>query len=277
MKILLTGAKGQLAKAFIQYFDQHNIHHVPTDATGLDITKLERIRTFLRGQHFTHIINCAAYNAVDQAEKDWQRAFAVNGLGVRNLAVCSNEADCELIHFSTNYVFSGEKERYTIADTTDPINKYGQSKVLGERFFQMTQKGYLIRTSWLFGDGTQNFVAKLINWSQKEKILRIVDDEIASPTYTVDLVQATMELLQIKAFGLYHITNSPACRHEWAELILGEINWNGSLSRAKMADFNLPAKRPKVAILDSFGLAETTGRVMRSWQEVTTEFLRNRY
>ncbi len=274
MKILLTGAKGQLGKAFIRYFDQEKISFMPSDVSDFDITDLKQGREWISKHHFTHIINCAAYNNVDQAEKDWQIAFAINGLGVRNLAICANENDCELIHFSTNYVFSGKKEHYTIADTTDPINKYGESKVLGERLFQMAKKGYLIRTSWLFGDGKQNFIHKVINWSEKENVLSIVDDEIASPTYTHDLVQATMELLELKAFGLYHITNTPASRYEWAEMILKEIRWKGTLLKAKRADFNLPAKRPDVSILDNFGLAETTGRVMRDWGEATRDFLR---
>ena len=274
MKILITGAKGQLGKAFIQYFNNENIQHIPVDHLTLDITDLNKMRDFLKGHHFTHIINCAAYNNVDKAEEDWQRAFTVNGLGVRNLALCANENDCELIHYSSDYVFSGTKQHYTIADRTDPINKYGESKVLGEKFFDLAHKGYLIRVSWLFGEGTQNFIAKVINWSQKESVLRIVDDEISSPTYTVDLVQATMELLKLKAYGLYHITNTPASRYEWAELILKEIGWKGTLLKAKRADFNLPAKRPGVSILDNFGLKETTGRVMRDWRGATRNFFR---
>lgn len=275
MKILITGAKGQLGKAFIRYFDREKIPYIPTDVSSLDITALIKVRECVTKQRLTHIINCAAYNDVDQAEKDWQKAFAINGLGVRNLSICANEADCELIHFSTNYVFSGKKEHYTIADTTDPINKYGESKRLGEQLFQMAKKSYLIRTSWLFGEGKQNFISKLINWSQKDKNLSIADDEIASPTYTHDLVQATMELLQIRAYGLYHITNTPTTRYEWAERILKEIGWKGRLLKAKRADFNLPATRPGVSILDNFGLKETTGMVMRDWGEATRDFLSN--
>ena len=274
MKILITGAKGQLGKAFSQYFSKENIPYIAADHSTLDITDLNQMRDFIKDRQFTHIINCAAYNNVDKAEEDWQRAFTVNGLAVRNLAICANENDCELIQYSSDYVFSGKKQQYTIADQTDPINKYGESKVLGERFFQIAQKGYLIRVSWLFGEGPQNFIHKVINWSRKESVMRIVDDEISSPTYTGDLVQATMELLKLKAYGLYHITNTPASRYEWAELILKEIEWKGTLLKAKRADFNLRAKRPEVSILDNFGLEETTGRVMRDWRGATRGFFR---
>src|SRR6056297_3434673 len=116
MKVLITGAKGQLGKAFIQIFYNKNIEYVPTDRPELDIGDLNKIRAFLDGQNFTDIINCAAYNAVDKAEEEWQKAFVVNGLGVRNLAICANECGCELIHYSSDYVFSGEKNSYTIAD-----------------------------------------------------------------------------------------------------------------------------------------------------------------
>ena len=99
MKVLITGAKGQLGKAFIQTFNKENIEYVPTDSTELDIGDLNKTRAFLDGNNFTHIINCAAYNAVDKAEEEWRKAFVVNGLGVRNLATCANEYDCELIHY----------------------------------------------------------------------------------------------------------------------------------------------------------------------------------
>ncbi len=273
MKILITGAKGQLGKTFAVFFDKEKIQYVPSETSTFDITDLKAMREFLKDKGFTHIINCAAYNAVDKAQDDWHRAYTVNGLGVRNLAICANEFNCTPIHYSTNYVFSGKKEHYTIADRTDPINKYGESKVLGERYLSMAHKSYLIRVGWLFGGENQNFVRKVIDWSKKRKVLSIADDEIASPTYTLDLVQATMELIQMKAYGLYHITNTPTSRYDWAKLILKQIGWKGNLLRGKMADFALPAKRPAVTILDNFGLYQTSGRVMRSWEEATVEFL----
>jgi dTDP-4-dehydrorhamnose reductase len=199
----------------------------------------------------------------------------VNGLGPRNLAIVANEIDAELVHYSTDYVFSGEKgSPYTIYDTPDPINRYGESKVLGERFIMsIADKFYLIRTSWVFGDG-ENFAKKVIEWSKKNQVLRIVDDEISSPTYAPDLARATWELIKQRAYGLYHITNSGYCsRYEWAEFILNKIGWSGELKRAKQEDFNLPAKRPRFSVLDNFGLEETVGVKMPHLKTAVERFL----
>lgn len=276
MKVLLTGANGQLGRAFQELFKNEKIEFIAAPKEELDITDLRKIREFVsKNPGITHIINCAAYNKVDEAEKDWKTAYLVNGIGPKNLAIVSNEIGAELVHYSTDYVFSGKKgSPYTIYDTPDPINKYGESKVLGERFvMSFSNRYYLIRTSWVFGDG-MNFVRKVLEWSKKSKVLRIVDDEVSSPTYAQDLAKATWELIKLKAYGLYHITNSGYCsRYEWAEFILNEIGWDGELKRAKQEDFNLPAKRPKFSVLDGFGLREFTGMKMESWKRRTTEFI----
>jgi dTDP-4-dehydrorhamnose reductase len=119
-----------------------------------------------------------------------------------------------------------------------------------------------------------NFVRKVLEWSKKSKVLRIVDDEVSSPTYAQDLAKATWELIKLKAYGLYHITNSGYCsRYEWAEFILNKIGWSGELKRAKQEDFNLPAKRPRFSVLDGLGLEESTGIEIKNWEEVTGKYL----
>ena len=275
MKILITGSNGQLGKDFQKYLKQNKIDYIPTDSSDLDITSLNQIRQFAKeNKDITHIINCAAYNAVDKAEEEWEKAYRINGLGVRNLALISNEINAELIHYSTDYVFSGDKgSKYTIYDTPNPINKYGESKALGEKESTLSHKRYLIRVSWVFGTGNTNFAKKVINWSKNKEELRIVDDEISSPTYTKDLVKATMNLINLKAYGTYHITNTPCSRYEWAEYILEKINWKGKLNKAKKEEFDLPAKRPDYAVLDNFGYKETTGQQMPDWKNATKRFL----
>lgn len=276
MKVLITGANGQLGRAFQELFKNEKVEFIAAPKEELDITDLRKIREFVsKNPEITHIINCAAYNKVDEAERDWKTAYLVNGLGPRNLAIVANEIDAELVHYSTDYVFSGEKgSPYTIYDTPDPINRYGESKVLGERFLMsIASKFYLIRTSWVFGDG-MNFVKKVIEWSKKSQVLKIVDDEVSSPTYAPDLARATWELIKQKAYGLYHITNSGYCsRYEWAEFILNKIGWNGELRRAKQKDFNLPAKRPRFSVLDNFGLEETVGVKIPHWKTAVERFL----
>jgi dTDP-4-dehydrorhamnose reductase len=275
MKILITGANGQLGKDFQKYLKENNIEYIPTDSPDLDITSLKQLRQFTEeNKDITHIINCAAYNAVDKAEEEWEKAYSINGLGVRNLALISNEINAELIHYSTDYVFSGDKgNKYTIYDTPNPINKYGESKALGEKELLLAKKRYLIRVSWVFGTGNTNFAKKVITWSKNKDELRIVDDEISSPTYTKDLVKATMNLINLKAYGTYHITNSSCSRYEWGEYILEKINWKGELKKAKKEEFDLPAKRPDYAVLDNFGYKEMTGEHMPDWKDATERFL----
>ncbi len=275
MKILITGAKGQLGQAFQKKFEQLNIQYIAKDLKELDITKIDQLRNLVKNEkEITHIINCAAYNYVDKAEEEWEKAYQINGLGVRNLSIISNEINAELIHYSTDYVFSGKKGEYTIYDTPDPINRYGESKALGEREVTQAQKYYLIRTSWVFGIGKDNFAKKVINWSQNNKELKITTDEKSAPTYTEDLVEATLELIKQKVYGIYHITNSPCTRYEWAEYILKKIGWQGTLKQAKRRDFNLPAKRPESSVLNNFGYTEITGKKMPDWKDATDRFLK---
>jgi len=275
MKILITGAKGQLGQAFQKKFERLNIQYIAKGSKELDITKIDQLRNVVQNEkEITHIINCAAYNYVDKAEEEWEKAYQINGLGVRNLSIISNEINSELIHYSTDYVFSGKKGEYTIYDTPDPINKYGESKALGEREVTQAQRYYLIRTSWVFGVGKDNFAKKVINWSQNNKELKITTDEKSAPTYTEDLVEATLELIKQKVYGIYHITNTPCTRYEWAEYILKKIGWQGTLKPAKRIDFNLPAKRPESSVLNNFGYTEVTGKTMPDWKDATDRFLK---
>jgi len=275
MKILITGANGQLGQAFQKKFEQLNIQYIAKGSKELDITKIDQLRNLVNNEkEITHIINCAAYNHVDKAEEEWEKAYQINGLGVRNLSIISNEINAELIHYSTDYVFSGKKGEYTIYDTPDPINKYGESKALGESEVTQAQRYYLIRTSWVFGVGKDNFAKKVINWSQNSKELKITTDEKSAPTYTEDLVEATLELIKQKVYGIYHITNTPCTRYEWAEYILKKIGWEGTLKPAKRSDFNLPAKRPESSVLNNFGYTEVTGKKMPDWKDATDRFLK---
>ena len=273
--ILITGANGQLGKEFQKFLSEKNREVLALDIQELDITDLEKTRKILKNIQAEYIINCAAYNDVDKAQEEWKKAFSVNALGVRNLAIVAAETGAELVHFSSDYVFSGNRNvPYTTYDRPNPINKYGESKVLGERFLkELNNKYYLVRTSWLFGDGEKNFLRKVLLWASSRQKIRVVDDEVSSPTCTSDLAKAVWDIIKIKAYGTYHITNSSCSRYEWAELILKEINWQGVLERSKRQEFNLPAKRPDYTVLDNFGFKETTGYEMPSWQEATIRFI----
>jgi dTDP-4-dehydrorhamnose reductase len=272
MKILVTGAGGQLAREIIAQADDVTA----PDEEDLDITDFSIVSDLIAEAKPDIVINCAAFNDVDGAEENWQGAFLVNGIGVKHLALACNANNAVLMHFSSDYVFDGLSEKpYTLADMPNPINSYGQSKLLGEELVrEHADRYFLIRTSWVFGDGEFSFPKKLLEWASKKVNLRIVDDQVASPTYTADLAGAALKLAGTGNFGLYHITNSGhASKFEWADFILRKKSWTGTLDPAKSSEFDTPAKRPAYSVLDNFPLRSVIGDVMPTWQDATERFL----
>ncbi|MGB9621884.1 MAG: dTDP-4-dehydrorhamnose reductase [Brevinematia bacterium] len=284
MKILLIGAYGQLGTEFRRFFEEHNIDYIPTSTKEregknlvLDIANINKVKEVFSKYKFDVVINCSAYNYVDKAEEEWQKAYSINGLGVRNLAIESNKKSIPLVHYSTDYVFDGSKTTpFTIADIPNPLSKYGKSKLLGENFLKsLTNKYILIRVSWVFGKGGEtNFIKKLIEWSKKGEV-RVSTDEISAPTYTKTIVNATWKLLEVEGFGIYHLSNEGECsRYEYAKFILETLNWKGKLYEAKQEDFNLPARRPKYSKLDNFGIKETIKIEIPHWKEVVEKYMK---
>lgn len=275
MRVLVTGGKGQLGRAFGELLERQGTPFLLLGHGELDITDFRKVREVLREGRFTHIVNCAAYTRVDAAESEWQKAYLVNGLGVRYLALAAREWGAVLVHFSSDYVFDGEKGApYTIFDTPNPINRYGESKLLGEREVTLAEKWLLIRTSWVFGVGGVNFPRKVLLWAKEKERLRIARDEVSAPTYAEDLAYATLRLMEEEALGLFHVAGNPASRLEWASYILKLLGWRGTLEEASLEEFNLPARRPRFSVLDPFGLRETAGIVLPPWEEGTRRFLK---
>jgi len=276
MTILITGANGQLGQDIRKECDRRGIPYIAADSRSLDITNKRAVRAYVKDRAPETIINCAAYNAVDQAETEWRRAYQVNGLAVRNLALAAREMDAVLVHFSTDYVFDGSSTHpYTIVDAPNPISRYGKSKLLGEQeVFTLSDQFFLIRTSWVFGTGNVNFARKVLEWIRDRDILNIVNDQVSSPTYTKDLARASLDLSKTENFGLYHITNSGSCsRYDWARFILETIGWKGSLCPVKSTDFPSPARRPTYSVLDNFGSREALGYDLPSWETATLDYL----
>jgi len=277
MKILITGANGQLGQDIQKVCQQNSIEYIAADSRTLDISHDSEVQDFVKNNPMDAIINCAAYNAVDLAETEWKKAYRVNGLDVRNLAIAANSVDALLVHFSTDYVFDGvTRIPYTIADPPNPISRYGMSKLLGETMARdIADRFILIRTSWVFGKGNENFSKKILRWSENKTELKVVDDQIASPTYTSDLAKATLDVINKKSRGIYHITNSNYCsRYEWAEYILTKIGWNGKILRGSSDEFNSAARRPAFSVLDNFGTPEILGYSLPDWKDATERFFK---
>lgn len=277
MKILVTGANGQLGRDITLQYQDRGYEVYSFGSSELDITKYQDVSSSVNKINPDLIINCAAYNEVDRAERDWKQAFQVNGLGPKYLSLVASKINAAIVHYSTDFVFDGRQNRpYTIADAPDPINRYGVSKLLGEQMVgRHASEYYIIRTSWVFGAGNTNFVKKVIGWSEERDTITIVDDQISSPTYTRDLARATHDLTTTGESGLFHITNAGCCsRYEWAYEILKKTGWKGTLLPGKTGNFPTPAKRPAYSALDNFGTIEATGYELPSWLDGTSRFLR---
>ncbi len=277
MRVLITGGNGQLAKAFKKLFELKGVNFKALSREQLDISRLELVIAAVKDYRPDVILNCAAYNLVDQVEEDFPRAFAANALGPHNLALAAKDTGAFLIHFSTDYVFDGEKGAlYVEGDRPSPINKYGLSKWLGELAISEVSENYLIfRVSWLFGEGKQNFLVKVLNWAEKNEILRIAYDEFSVPTYTETAAEVSWLAYERGLKGLYHLTSRGYCsRLEWAKFFLEAIGIARKIIPVSASFFNLPAKRPFFSVLDSSKLEKALDIELPYWMEVVSSFAR---
>ena len=276
INILLTGADGQLGSDFKKLFENKGISYTATDYRNLNITDKVQIEAFFsKNDKFTHIINCAAYNNVDKAETD-ENVFLVNTEAPAVLAKFAKKINADYVTYSTDFVFDGGKNSpYTEEDAAAPLSKYGKSKREGEKAVLKTySKSFVIRTSWLFGIGNVNFSKKVLEWSKVKEELNIVDNEIASPTYSTDLAIFSWKLIQTRKYGIYHISNNgEASKYDQAKYILEKIGWKGIIKKARIEDFNLPAKRPKYSYLSSEKVEKLLNEKIPDWKSGIDRFL----
>ena len=274
--ILITGAKGQLGYDFQRLFDEIDEKYIATDRDELDITDIKKVREFVKDKNITLIINCAAYNNVDKAEDELEICKKLNTYAPRDLAIVATEIGADYITYSTDFVFDGEKKApYIEEDIPNPLSVYGRSKYEGEKeVFKVKPDSFVVRTSWVFGIANNNFNKQVINWSKSKDELSIVDDQISSPTYSKDLAYYSWELIKTKKYGLYHLSNDgEASKYDQGKYVLGKIDWQGKLNRAKTKDFNLKAKRAEYTKLDSSKLEKAIGKKIPSWQNGIDSFL----
>ncbi len=277
MKYLITGRNGQLAHAFIRSFEQHSIEFVAPDESHLDITDRATVADAVETYKPDIIINCAAYNLVDKAEQSPETAFAVNAVGPRNLAQVAADRKALLVHFGSDYVFDGLKEngQYTEDDATKPLNEYGRSKLAGELYvLDASDRNLVLRLSWVFGAGKQNFIFKLAEWAKSSDYLKIACDEFSAPTHTDTVVEVVMKALEAGMLGRYHLTNTGFCsRYEWAKEVLRNLGIKKFIRPVSMADFDLPAKRPKFSAMTNARITKMLNISIPSWEEAVRSFL----
>jgi len=277
MKYLITGKNGQLAREFIRTFDHQSIDFIAPDETHLDITVPAQVTAFVDEYRPDVIINCAAYNLVDSAEQNINTAIAVNAIGPKNLAYAASARNAVLVHFGSDYVFDGAKENglYAEDDAANPLNEYGKSKLAGEQHvLESNNRSLVLRLSWVFGPGKQNFLFKLFEWTKNNEYLKIACDEFSVPTHTLTVVAVTLTALSQGLSGRYHLTNSGYCsRYEWAKMALKCMGIKKFIRPVSMDSFNLPAKRPKFSAMTNGRIGSILNVSIPSWEDAVESFL----
>jgi dTDP-4-dehydrorhamnose reductase len=275
MRILIAGSKGMLGTDLMEQFSSHHVFGL--DRPQIDIADLDQCLGYARELQPEIIINAAALTQVDYCESHPEEAFLINADGAGNLAKAAASIGVPLVHYSTDYVFNGLKgEPYQEEDQTNPASVYGKSKLRGEELIRDYCRDHLIlRTSWLFGPHGSNFITKTLRVARTEKKLRVVNDQIGSPTFTKDLSAHTALMLEAGCRGTYHLTNSDSC--SWYELAAKCVEWAGlpevSVTPVTTSEFPRPAPRPPNSILANARLLREGIPMMRPWQQAAQEFV----
>ncbi|MDW7998797.1 MAG: dTDP-4-dehydrorhamnose reductase [Thermodesulfovibrio sp.] len=277
MRYLVIGSKGQLGKAFCEHLEKRQENYLAFGREELDVTDFDKVRKILKEIRPDIVLNCSAYNLVDKAEVEFEKALAVNSFGPRNLALVCRELGAFLVHYSTDYVFDGKKEvLYTEEDSPNPLNKYGYSKWLGEKeiISVMENKFLVLRTSWVYGKGTQNFLYKLTKWAEESEYLKIACDEFSVPTSTKTIVEVTLKAIQSGLIGLYHLVNTDyASRYEWAKKFFKLRGVRIFIYPSYSADFKLLAPRPRWSSMSNLKICKELGIEIKDWQSELKKFI----
>jgi dTDP-4-dehydrorhamnose reductase len=279
MKIALIGANGQLGHDLQPALNAYELHTLTRK--DIDVTDFARTRGLLLDIHPNLILNTTAYHRVDDCETHPELAYDINALAVLNLVRIANDLDAVLVHISTDYVFDGHAgEPYTEDAVPFPLSVYGNSKLAGEFLVRaLCKKYFLIRTCGLYGSaGSQgkggNFVETMVAKAKRGEPIRVVSDQIITPTYTVDLARQIARIIPFKDYGLYHMTNEGACTwYEFAKSIFELSGIEANLSPTTSEIYKAPATRPRYSVLENARLKKLGLNEMRHWREALAAYL----
>ncbi len=276
-KIIVTGCNGQLGRAVNKlYANDGRYELVNTDVGELDITNIDEVMSFAREVKPYAIINCAAHTGVDACETEEDKAYKINAIGPRNLSIAATETNAKLIHISTDYVFDGKGTRpYTEFDAVGPQGMYGRTKLAGENFVrQFADRYFIIRTAWLYGDG-KNFVKTMLRLSETNDKVRVVKDQVGSPTSAEELAKAIAFLLPTENYGLFHGTCEGDC--SWAEFTEEIFRLAGKKTVVEpitTEEFGAKAPRPAYSILDNYMFKLTSDFMFADWHDAIAKYMK---
>ena len=276
MKILVTGAAGQLGYDVCRELARRGIEHKGIDRSDLDICDRAAVEEYLTAYASDAVIHCAAYTAVDKAEDEPALCFAVNAIGTQNLAEVCKQLDCKLLYISTDYVFDGQEERfYEVSDNFNPLGVYGASKLAGELAVKsILEKYFIVRISWVFGKNGANFVKTMLRLAETHKEIGVVCDQIGSPTYTADLASLLVDMVQTDKYGIYHATNEGVCSWaEFAEEIFRLAGRDVQVKHLTTAEYPTKARRPINSRMSKDCLDRAGFDRLPYWQDALQRYL----
>ena len=283
LKIALIGSNGQLGSDILEVLKEENTVF-PLTHRDIEISDKNSVKGVLGEIKPEVVINTAAFHHVPRCEREPERAFVVNALGARNLAEVCGEINAVLYHISTDYVFDGKKRSpYIEEDTPRPLNAYGITKLAGEHFIQaIWEKHYILRVSGLYGrvpcraKGGRNFVFQMIKLAKEKGKVRVVDDEVLTPTHTLEVARQIKRILkEAPPFGIYHATAEGQCSwYEFARAIFDISGIRVNLEKAFPGEFSAGVLRPKYSVLENRRLKELGINIFKHWRDALEEFLR---
>lgn len=277
MRILVTGASGQLGYDVERELERRGIEHLGTSSRELDITDREAVEHLMQLYRPDAVIHCAAYTKVDLAEDEPERCWAVNADGTRNMAAACRKTGAKLLYISTDYVFPGTGERsYETGDPTGPVNTYGRSKLAGELAVQsLLEKYFIVRISWVFGKNGNNFVKTMLRLAETRTELTVVCDQIGSPTYTADLAPLLCDMVQTERYGVYHATNEGTCAwSEFAEAIFALAGRQVAVHPIPTSAYPTRAVRPLNSRMSKECLHSNGFQELPEWKNALARYLK---
>jgi len=281
MKIAVIGANGQLGSEIVSAFLKNGDDVIELNHDKIELEKFEIVERVLFETQPEMIVNTAAMHNLEKCEKEPIKTFMVNGIGLRNLSLVSKIMNCILVHISTDYVFDGRKKApYLESDYPAPLNVYGNSKLSGENFIcSIMQKYFIVRTSGIYGSKPcrakgHNFVELIFKLAKEQDEIRVVDNEVLTPTYTVNLAKQILNLTMTKKFGLYHATSQGKCSwYEFAKKVLQISETKIKLSKADPSEFPAKTARPTYSVLRNYNLQNLNMDCMPDWEVALKEYL----
>ncbi|WP_243356687.1 dTDP-4-dehydrorhamnose reductase [Bacillus litorisediminis] len=277
MKILVTGYTGQLGYDVVHHGLKLGLNMVGIGSKDLDITNQHEVFDYLKKMNPDAIIHCAAYTAVDKAEDDRNACWNVNVEATKNLAQAAKDINAKFMYISTDYVFNGEGESpFKETDKPNPIGYYGLTKYEGEQVVQqLLVNWFIIRISWVFGINGSNFVKTMLSLAESRNELNVVNDQIGSPTYTLDLVRLLIDMIQTDKYGIYHASNEGFC--SWAEFakeIFRQANIDVKVNSISTEEYPTRAVRPKNSRMAKQKLIDNGFIPLPPWQDAVGRYLK---